>query len=569
MKKIFTLNSVYIIAIIASLFILIIPSFSPTIRGTGDGFAHKFRTASFIKSLHEGNIRPRWLADQAIGYGTPTLIYNFSIPYYAVAGIDVFVNSVEKSSQLYEAIIILFTFVSMYLFAHKLYGERIGLLTALAYVGAPQFLHQIYGWEGWGQINAYLFPPLILYEALLLKEKVTLKRALFFVITWVLFINTHNVSALLAVPPLALILFVLMGKSLRRLFFITKLFVGAGIITSFFWLPSIVLSNLIKYKDLVLYHASIRHYELAKIQDYITMSLQTLAEGKTNFYSGSPGLVLLMTIAISLLLFLIILFKKIVNHKNTKDRELLYAATLFLFAFVSLLMTTDISFPIWKTGIFDFFLLYPSRFMFVLTFTGTLLFGWVIKKITNIWSLLILCILIVLLGRPFTNLETTRFAFSDHYFEDNVQPFDYAPGTFMYMATKDFLPIWMDSDFIEKQQNKYVQTNKLPAKIEIPPDQGTVVSDHLSSEYMRFHLLMKTDADVVLNTSYYPDWTASVNGVSVPVGHDVYGRIRVHVPKGESFLSVTFGYSAIERWGFVLSFLGLVYLFMLLRHVRQ
>ena len=563
MKKLFTLDHLFFISIITSIVILIIPLFSTTIRASGDGFAHKFREASFIKSLHEGNIRPRWLADQAIGYGTPTLMYNFSIPYYAVAGIHAFVGSIEKSSQIYAAIIILATFGSMYLFVQKLYGIKIGLLTALAYIGTPTFIYCIYGLEGWGQMTAFIFPPFILYIALLLKEKVTAKRAVLFVLAWILFINTHNVSALLSVLPIACILSILMGNSRYTLKFMAQLFFASGIISAFFWLPAITLSSWIKYNDLVLYHANIRQYDFSSIQHYITLSVQTVMTGITSIFSDTPGLFILTTIIVSLILFLTILFQKIVHHKHNTDPSVFYAGALFLFSLVSLMMTIDVSLPLWKTGLFNFVILYPSRFLFVLTFTGTLLFGWVIRKITNTWILLILSILILVCARPFTN-PVFKFDFDNHYFENSLQLIDWASGSRMSMGTVEFLPKWMDVDFVRRQQNTYFETNKLPEKIEVNPQDGTVLDQRILSERMLFHVKMERDADVVINTSYYPNWKAEINSNPVPVSMDTFGRILIHIPKGKGSVSLYFGYTVIERWGYVLSIAGLIFLIYIL-----
>src|SRR3990167_9703376 len=62
--------------------IAVFPLFNSFHRGTADGLAHKFRLVSFMKSLGEGNIRPRWLADQALGFGSPIFLFNYLLPYY-------------------------------------------------------------------------------------------------------------------------------------------------------------------------------------------------------------------------------------------------------------------------------------------------------------------------------------------------------------------------------------------------------------------------------------------------------------------------------------------------------
>jgi hypothetical protein len=568
-KKHFISKTILFIIIVIAIIILIFPIFIPTIRGTNDGFSHKFRAVSFIKSIQEGNIRPRWLADQALGFGTPTFMYNFSVPYYAVALINTFIHSIQKSSQLYASVIVIVTFISMFLLAHTLYGYKSGLLTALAYISAPYFLLSLYTYEAWGEMTSFLFPPLILYQGIKLIEKLDTKRAMLFVTTWVIFVNTHNCSILESALPLCILLLVYSHHSGKNLLYIFHLLCSSALISSFFWLPAIVLTNLIKFNELINYEIDVRWTQYKHVVDFITVSLDALRKNETNYYSFTPGLLIIVTLVIVLAVFLRLSILKLLCKKSIVYNQIFFAITLFLLTIISIVLTTDISSVVWKTGILNL-ILYPYRFLFVATFTGTLLFGWLIKKMTNNWLLIVFCVLIVIFARPFTNNPSIDlFTFDDHYFENSPQLIRYAYGTYKNMGTMEFLPIWVNRDFIQNQDSLFIQTQKLPEKITLNKDDGAIVSKKILSEKMTFNLLMNKSEDIVVNTFYYPNWIAMVNNIRVPVIPDGSGRILVHVPKGDVKLSLIFGYSNIERFSFVLSIVGIIYLALILYRLNK
>jgi len=87
--------------------------FRPYVLGTADGLAHKFRLVSFMNSIREGNIRPRWLSDQALGYGSPIFLFNYLLPYYVISAIKTTGFDIRTSVQVYEAITIILSFYFM------------------------------------------------------------------------------------------------------------------------------------------------------------------------------------------------------------------------------------------------------------------------------------------------------------------------------------------------------------------------------------------------------------------------------------------------------------------------
>ncbi len=82
----------------------------------------------------------RWLPDLAFGYGYPFFVYREAAPLYAIllpflAGLPL-----PAASNLFYAVTILLCGVFMFLWVRDLFGPRAGLVSAVAYMGAPYVL---------------------------------------------------------------------------------------------------------------------------------------------------------------------------------------------------------------------------------------------------------------------------------------------------------------------------------------------------------------------------------------------------------------------------------------------
>src|SRR3989344_2027830 len=193
MRNLKSVNLIWI-SLILSLLFVILPLFKPYVSGTADGLGHRFRLVSFYKSLKEGNIRPRWASDAALGYGAPTFLFNYPLPYY-LGSLFLFLGfSVDQAGQILSALSLFLSGLFMFLLGRKLFGNWGGIVAAILYTYTPYHLQMTYLYDAWGEELAFVFPPLILY---LLKVK---KNALLLTICWFLFILSHNVLVLMFTP---------------------------------------------------------------------------------------------------------------------------------------------------------------------------------------------------------------------------------------------------------------------------------------------------------------------------------------------------------------------------------
>ncbi|MBI4990502.1 hypothetical protein HZB96_00230 [Candidatus Gottesmanbacteria bacterium] len=347
----------------------IIPLFKPYVSGTADGLGHRFRLVSFYNSLKEGNIRPRWAGEAAQGYGAPTFLFNYPLPYYIASFFHFLGFSINTSGQLLAAASLLLSGLFMFLVVRRLVGglggiegsgglENLGgMVAAVVYTYAPYHLQMTYLYDSWGEEVAFVFPPLILYLMVsfchsdsLAKPRVEESRSLsaiflafardpstefipseaeglgmtlpchfaLLTIVWILFILSHNVSAIMFTPVLILSsMLVLSGSSTWKESFghlpgVFSAFFLAVLISSLFWLPALVLQNGMEYPQFLSTEAAMRGSFFKSFSFQLETAVRVIKEGTTHYLDFTVGLPILA----GLVLFIMYKLKMMTNSKS-------------------------------------------------------------------------------------------------------------------------------------------------------------------------------------------------------------------------------------------------------------
>jgi len=609
------LKSKLLISLLCFIIILpvIIPLFTSYVPGTADGMAHKFRVVSFGRSLSEGNIRPRWLADQALGYGSPIFLFNYIFPYYLVDGLTRLGFGINRATQIFEAITLIFSFLAMYLLGNKLWGRKAGIVAATVYAWAPYHLLTIYLYEGWGEMTAFIYPPLILY--LIIRDQsrrnsvdndksearnpkhetnsnarnsnfkkiksfghlilgivssfdIRNSNFILLILSWSLFILSHNVSALLFTPVIMLLAFLIVRFRLIDWIKVAILpFFASLVLTAFFWLPAISLNQLTNYPDLIAQEQGMRGSYFKSLSTIFSVAINTIKNNTSNFYDFTVGLPILVgSIIIATLAVKKLLFQKkrfwihSINSVQASQNDLLIF-TFVVILLLSLYLANYSSNWLWETITVFRFIVYPFRFLFVATFAGSLIVGYISRK--NLIVALLFIVLAVVAGRPYTKPYVDIFPFSSSYFKQPQTVF-YAPETKKNMATREFLPKWASIKFLEDEEKSYLDTEKLPEKFKLPASNGTVASVKINQEKVSALLHITQDTTLTVNTFYFPNWIAEIDGAKASLGKDISGRIVLPVSHGEHKIDLVFGKSNIEKIADIISTAGLTLLLILI-----
>jgi hypothetical protein len=565
-----------ILVILVSIILIIpvvIPLFTSFVPGTADGFAHKFRLISFEKSIAEGNIRPRWLGDQALELGAPIFLYNYLFPYYVIAGIHQFTHSVNLSVQIYQAIMLICSFLCMYLVSSKRWGWKAGIVAATIYTWAPYHLLSVYLYEGWGEFTSFMWPPVILYLGFrekglgdsqngnIISYTLDPRRFTLLIICWSLFIFSHNVSVLMFVP-------VLLGLGLIEQEFHWKLwmqrnvlpFVMAVMITAFFWLPAVSTNSLTQYPQLIAKEMGMRGSYFKSLPTHLEVGYATLFAAQAQFWDFTIGIAIVVGVIFACI---VLLTKSSRSPKFLKDN--MYVFGLLIVFFIGMFLSNVASNSLWNISLLQF-VVYPFRFLFISTFAGSLLAGWVARK--HIALGICLIVFAGLAGRAYLKPYVSIFPYDEQYFYQ-TQTFSNPPGNKHNMGTEEFLPKWADRSYVESVEKEFITTGKLPEKV-IPSDgKGKVVVEDIKEESLSALVDLTEPSMVAINTFYFPNWNATIDGNTTDISKDAHGRIVIRMPKGVHRLALRFGISDTEKIGMLVSVIGVVVLgVFLIRSVR-
>lgn len=129
------------------------------------------------------------------------------------------------------------------------------------------------------------------------------------------------------------------------------------------------------------------------------------------------------------------------------------------------------------------------------------------------------------------------------------------------MAVAEFLPKWADVNFLNLQEKEYLQSKKPLPKFILDKEDGEVLEIKIRSENIKATLDMKKSSNLVLNTFYFPNWEAKIDGRNINVEKDQNGRIQLAIPQGRHNLEISFGYSMVEKIGIIFSIIGIAILF--------
>lgn len=570
----------------------VVPIFKPYVSGTADGLGHRFRLVSFYKSLNQGIMHPRWAGEAALGYGAPTFLYNYLLPYYLASLILKAGFSVNQSGQLLSAAALLLSGFIMYFLGNKLTGKKIaGLVASVVYVYAPYHLLMTYLYDAWGEMLAFIFPPLILCLFLCLIGQINqIRKTLFFillVLSWFLFILSHNVSAVMFAPILLFLAFVFGGFKIKPFIMILNTFILGVIISAFFWLPAFVLQNEMKYPQFLAGESDMRGSFFKSFTTLINNATQVIRNGTASYSDFTVGWPILFIAVISLLVIVYFIYRKVFTGKSNPERtgrkisnllqnkEIIQMGGVLIIFLFSLYLVNYLSNWLWGF-IYFHFTLYPFRFLFPATFLGSIMGAFLVsqffyksldktgktKKILWWAGATAVIVFSVIQGMPYTKPYIDIFPFPDSYFFQR-QTVTSAPGTRKNMLIKEFLPLWADESFLNEEEIKDRREEMV-----ITEGEGSVRVVELGSEKISAQIEAKDNITLTVNRFYFPNWKVYDRGVQTPIEQDNNGRILLSLDPGNHNLQLIFTVSGIEKIGYLISLLGLIILFWEIRILR-
>lgn len=207
----------------------------------GDLLLHYYRTVALDATLRRGLLYTRWMPDLVYGYGYPLFHFYAPLSSYLSEAIHLAGASFPLSMRLMSALTLAALGLGTYLWARDLLGSaRAGWVAVAAAVYAPFVLSTPLARGSLSDGLALALLPFAFWGLCRLAQRPTIPRLAVAALLVAALLLSHNVTALVSYPVLALYGFAVTGKTRRRgpVLVVGALLLGLAL-SAFFWLPAL------------------------------------------------------------------------------------------------------------------------------------------------------------------------------------------------------------------------------------------------------------------------------------------------------------------------------------------
>ncbi len=532
MKTLFLRYKYLILVILFSLFSVLDLTHSG-IPLTDDGEYHVIRFEQFYKVLSDGILYPRWAPDLNNGFGVPLFNYVYPLPNYLAALFHFLGFNFIDSLKLNFAAASIVGAVFFYLWTKKYWGEYGAVVASVFYTFSPYHLVDIFARGSAGEVWALALFPGLGWSYLTFTQT---KKKLYFILPVILLaslILAHNIQAVIFFAFFLLYALITLPKKqkpeyLKYLVFL--IFLGLGL-SAPFWIPAIFESQYVQ------------GLKIFNPVNYFPKLNQL-------FLSGHGGGQISFEIGI---LNLIVVFAAAVLSFKKRDKLILTFTAVFL---ICIFLMTPFSKFVWDTFSFTGYIQFPWRLLSVTTLIAAFLAGSMVSPIVFKNKKLQLLTAVLLISLCF--VYGSRFAKATHYREGQDDTYlnnkNFIQGTNSPRNT--FNTIWLHRLPKEKANKVEVLSGDVNLKIE-----------ETKSDSLSFTADSKTNSQILVNTAYFPGWTAKVNGKEIPI-NNYKGQLFLNLPKGADEVQVLLNSTIIQRFSY-LYFLITIFLLLYINFFRK
>lgn len=516
MKKI----GIYILwaLLVILVFWVVQPLLAPGFIPTHDGEYHLIRFWQFHKMLSYGVIFPRWAPDLNNGYGIPLFLFHYPFPNYIGSFWHAIGATLSDSVKL--------TLLSGYagavfwcfLWLSRLFPPRPAFLGTVIFMFVPYWFVNMYVRGSVGEMLAICWAFMTLWA-------IESSRGYLVAIGIALLVVSHNISALLFVPIIALYVF------FRRIYLWKAVGLGLGL-CAYFWIPALFERQFVTGVNTVNY------------SDYFPQIYELIIPSwgtgfKTSETSGNVMSVQIGIVPILIGMLSAVCIGKRAFTKGLRKRELFWTAVSIGALFIML----PASQLVWQSVMLLPFVQYPWRFLGVLGVTSAFFGAYVAVRM----PVIVAC------------LATLGIGITMQY----VRPVTYPPrGDSYYLSRENFTKgtsslgdafktIWQQHTNITKSE-----------PVTIAKGTAQVIASDESATHITATVVAQDSATIRVNTVYYPGWNVRIDGTRADISN-ASGFIDVTVKEGEHEIVANFGQTPLRRASDAVSVMSLVSLLVL------
>lgn len=529
-----------------------------TIAGQS-AMSDRIRSEAIHAAVTGGDLAPAWLPDLYDRHGTPLPSFYSPLSYAVVELLRRFTGELEPAFRLGYLCFWIVGAAGAAQAARRRFGSGAALPAAAAFALAPYTLVDAYVRCGIAEFAALALLPWAL-AALASTGGLALAGT---ALSVALLVLTHNVTALVAVPVLALL--ALLGAPDLRRQGLAGIALGVAL-SAFFWLPALIETQWLWSESSLTtgFFDYRRHFVPAR----------DLLPGRTSLqFTIGPATGLPFRLG-ELLLLSAVAAVSLAAVRRLRDRRA--ALVLGAGALTALALTSTLSEPIWRTLPLMHFVQFPFRFFLFATVLAAPLVGWLVVQAPARWRALLAALVMALalwIAQPWI---TARYFFIDRRTE---VPIPVLAGE-LERARRDprFHPAaqWVTLDRVRSNHwSGSAGSEFLPSTVtELPAaPAGTAPLD--AAEALGEGIRVRSSAwtypgveaevevrragEIALHQFWFPGWRATVDGAPREVRAEPgRGRILVALEPGDRLVRARFGPTPLRRAAGAASLLTLV-----------
>jgi len=555
-------NSLPLIIIFLLSVIICIPFLKPGFYTVHDD-QQIARLFLFNQSLFAGQFPPRWVDSLGFGFGYPLFLFYPPFVYILGEVFHLFGFGFITSIKLVFFSSILFSGITMYLFAKEHFGKLAGLIGALFYIMVPYRALDVYVRGALAESFSFAWLPLILWSFYKL-EKTKNILYLFLSSTFLaLLMITHNLIFL----PFTIILFIylsfqiiLSNNKIKSVLLYLASIIFALSLSAFFWMPAILEKKHTIVDQILL-------TELANFKIHFVYP-QQLWNWPWGFGGSAPGLADGISFKIgkihiisSVAVFLLSLAFLVNNKFKFKKSNFVIINTFILFLF-SAFMTTNYSEFIWNLIPQLAYLQFPWRFLiFTSLFSSYLAAALIYQLKLPIIKLVVSLVLLSLVFVPNFKLFKPQFYRVD--LTDQKATSDHEINWYVSSSSFEYIP-----KGVELKKSKLrtsfpnITENELPkTKIESINNLAQMNISDSSPGKLLFTVNTPQETSLKVNIFNFPGWQAKVDNEKTQIHDDNKLKlITLNIPKGIHQISLEFENTRIRTFANLISILSLLIL---------
>lgn len=455
------------------------------------------------------------------------MLYNFysPLPYYIGAVIAAVGIPLVKATKLVFLFGYLIGIVGIYIFLRRYTDTIATLVGTVLFLTSTYLAFDVYFRGALAEFYAFMFVPWVLYGWSQVKESRSYVFILIAALSYALLFISHTLIGF-ATFLLLLIFFIfppITRTTVKRVLLTLLLSLG---LSAFFWLPSAVEQQYIRYQD--------SYFGAESYKGNFINPLQAAGLQEVPWPFSPPILGLGLTLGA---IFSVIMFFR------SKRKDALYAFFILAF-FITTFLTWDASRFLWDRISYLQYMTFPYRFLTLTTVISIVLTAFGLALVKNHWRKILLGIVFVLpaITVNYHYLRPTAYTYVSTYTADD------ACGTTGW--DQEHLQTWVKECFSKKK--------KYPLVASI---QKTTISNTKESQNGRdiqFSVQGKK-ARIILAKYYYPGWTATVDGETVKTeAYSKHGLVSFVVPAGQHEVRVQLTNTVPQTAGNIISLLSLI-----------